>query len=95
MSDFDDVVYVETDDKPVGPSVAPSGDHPAKIISAESSAQDYVGKDLTLTLKEVENNWTDNEGNERTGSKNKVLRYLPADTGGMSPPPAAVPPDLG
>ncbi len=60
-----------------------------------SSAQDYVGKDLTLTLKEVENNWTDNEGNERTGSKNKVLRYLPADTGGMSPPPAAVPPDLG
>jgi hypothetical protein len=60
-----------------------------------SSAQDYVGKDLTLTLKEVENNWTDNEGNERTGSKNKVLRYLPVDSGGMSPPPAAVPPDLG
>jgi hypothetical protein len=24
-----------------------------------------------------------------------VLRYLPADSGGMSPPPAAVPPDLG
>ena len=60
-----------------------------------SSAQDYVGKTLILTLKEVENNWTDDEGNERTGSKNKVLRYLPADTGGMSPPPAAVPPDLG
>ena len=60
-----------------------------------NSAQDYVGKELTLTLKEVENNWTDNEGNERTGSKNKVLRYLPFDSGDMSPPPAAVPPNLG
>jgi hypothetical protein len=155
MSDFDDVVYVETDDKPVGPGVAPSGDYPAKVIAAEkyksqqgnwtlkmtfqiaggnyrdhnewynlwdpredikqistdiftrlskavgfvkqppSSAQDYVGKSLTLTLKEVENNWTDNEGNERTGSKNKVLRYLPADDGGMSPPPEVIPPNLG
>jgi hypothetical protein len=60
-----------------------------------SSAQDYVGKSLTLTLKEVENNWTDSDGNERTGSKNKVLRYLPADDGGMSPPPEAIPPNLG
>ena len=155
MSDFADVVYVDIDDKPVGPGVAPSGDYPAKIIAAEkyksqngnwtlkitfqvagggyrdhnewynlwdpredikqistdiftrlnkavgymkdypNSAQDYVGKSLTLTLKEVENNWTDNEGNERTGSKNKVLKYLPADDGGMSPPPEAIPPNLG
>ena len=35
MSDFDDVVYVEADEKPVGPGVAPSGDHAAKIIAAE------------------------------------------------------------
>ena len=48
-----------------------------------------------LTVKEVENNWTDNDGNERTGTKNKIIAVNPPDTGGMSPPPAAVPPDLG
>ena len=155
MSDFDDITYVEVEDKPVGPGVAPSGEYPSKIIAAEkyksaagnwtlkitfqiaggnyrdhnewyslwsaneeakrvsteiftklskavgfdkeppSSAQDYVGKDLTLTVKEVENNWTDNEGNERTGTKNKIIAVNPANTGGMSPPPSAIPPDLG
>ena len=36
MSDFDDVVYVETDDKPVGPGVAPSGDHQRKLFLLKS-----------------------------------------------------------
>jgi hypothetical protein len=153
MSDFDDITYVEVEDKPSGAPVAPSGEYPSKIISAEkyksaagnwtlkvifqiaggsyrdhnewyslwsvnedakrvstenftklsravgfdkkppSSAKEYIGKELMLTVKEVENNWTDNDGNERTGTKNKIIAVNPF--GGMSPPPAAVPPDLG
>jgi len=155
MSDFDEISYRESEDKPIGPGVAPSGEYASKIIAAEKykstagnwtlkmtfqiaggdyrdhnewyslwsaneeakrvsteiftklskavgfekqppvSAQDYVGKELSLTLKEVENNWTDSEGNKRTGTKNKILATNPADTGGMSPPPSVVPPHLG
>ena len=155
MSDFDDITYVEVEDKPSGAPVAPAGEYPSKIISAEkyksaagnwtlkvifqiaggsyrdhnewyslwsvnedakrvstenftklsravgfdkqppSSAQEYIGKELMLTVKEVENNWTDNDGNERTGTKNKIIAVNPPNSGGVSPPKAAVPPDLG
>ena len=116
MSDFDDITYVEVEDKPSGAPVAPAGEYPSKIISAEkyksaagnwtlkvifqiaggsyrdhnewyslwsvnedakrvstenftklsravgfdkqppSSAQEYIGKEVMLTVKEVENN---------------------------------------
>ena len=34
MSDFDDITYVEVEDKPSGAPVAPAGEYTSKIISA-------------------------------------------------------------
>ena len=56
MSDFDDVVYVETDDKPVGAGVAPSGDYTAKVIAAEKyKSQQGNWKAIGNRLKYIKN----------------------------------------
>ena len=59
MSDFDDVVYVETEDKPMGPSVAPSGDHPAKIIAAEKYKSQQGNWTLKMTFQIAGGNYRD------------------------------------
>ena len=59
MSDFDDVVYVETEDKPVGPGVAPSGDHAAKIIAAEKYKSQQGNWTLKMTFQIAGGNYRD------------------------------------
>jgi hypothetical protein len=55
-----------------------------------NSEKDYLGKELTLDLKKVKESWDDN-GEQKEKLVNKIVRYLPADDGGMSPPPEAIP----
>jgi hypothetical protein len=54
-------------------------------------AKDFEGKTLTMRLKKVEETWKDDEGNDQTAEKNKVLLYLPPSDDGMQVPPSAVP----
>ena len=57
------------------------------------SAKDFEGKDLTLQVKQIEEEY-EIDGEKKIGSKLKIQRYLPVDDGGLEVPSANVPPTL-
>ena len=81
MSDFDDVVYVETDDKPMGPGVAPSGDHPAKIISAEKYKSQQGNWTLKMTFQIAGGNYRDHNEWYNLWDPREDIKQISTDSG--------------
>ena len=158
MVDFADVDFIDTiDETPIGPSVAPEGTYPCKVIESvkyqsksgnntlkitfqvdngkykdhveyfslwhptedvrriatekftrlakavgfkkyPDDASAYVGKELLMNLRNVDEEWKDNDGNARTTTKTVVRSYefkndfstapeSASDDAEVSPPP--------
>ena len=152
MVDFADVDFIDSiDEMPIGPSVAPEGTYPCKVIESvkyqsksgnntlkitfqvdngkyfslwhptedvrriatekftrlakavgfkkyPDDALAYVGKELLMNLRNVDEEWKDNDGNARTTTKTVVRSYefkndfpqtseTQSDDAEVSPPP--------
>ena len=52
---------------------------------------DFVGKDLRLSLSNVDDTFTNNEGKEITAMKTKIKLYLQSEDSDMTPPRENIP----
>ena len=52
---------------------------------------DFVGKDLRLSLSNVDDTFTNNEGKEITAKKTKIKLYLQSEDSDMTPPRENIP----